>query len=74
MSNTILSGAMRQAEQKAAKSLDGELQHAGETFHLRFSHSEWIYRVTDSSGNFVVNLNVKGLSKAKAALKSWLAS
>lgn len=70
----IYSAAMKMAEQKAVSSADGELEYSGEMYKLEFNHAHWHYKVTDGAGNFIVNLNIKGLSKAKSELKKWLSS
>lgn len=64
--------ALDSARNAARKSKDGLLCINGETYSLTFNMKYWHYEVTDSNGSFVVNLNVKGLTKAKAELRIWL--
>lgn len=74
MDTKFYNNAMKIAEQKAASSTNGELKHDGETYKLEFDRTNWYYKVTDDKGSFVVNLSVKGLSKAKSELRKWLSS
>ena len=75
MNNTkFYNNAMKIAEQKAASSTDGELKYDGESYKLEFDRTHWHYKVTDEDGELIINLNVKGLSKAKSELKKWLSS
>ena len=64
--------ALDSARNAASKSKDGVLCINGETYFLTFIMKHWHYEVTDNNGLFVVNLNVKGLTKAKAELRTWL--
>lgn len=64
--------ALASAKVAANKSKDGSVVINGETYFLTFIMKHWHYEVTDSNGLFVVNFNVKGLTKAKAELRTWL--
>ena len=64
--------ALNIARSAANKSKDGDVCINGQTYFLTFITSHWHYEVTDSNGQFVINLNVKGLTKAKAELRQWL--
>jgi hypothetical protein len=44
----------------------------GEKYSMVYKDSAW--QVTDSDGDYVVNLNVRAASKAKKELKLWLNS
>lgn len=66
--------ALEQARKAASKAKNGRVKIEGQEYLLSFSPSHWHYAVTDSQGNFVVNLNVKTLAKAKSDLRAWLQS
>lgn len=73
--NESVYGSIEDKARKAAlASKDGSLKHDGEEYFLKFNQKEWVYNVTDSEGDNIVNLNVKGLAKAKKELITWLTS
>lgn len=66
--------AYNAAEKKALSSNNGELEYSGEIYKFTFYHNGWYYKIEDQEGNFIVNLNVKGLNKAKKEFIKWLQS
>lgn len=64
--------ALTSARSSAAKAKDGKVKISGIEYKLTFSHTHWHYTVT-CGDDFIVNLNVKSLAKAKSELKAWLA-
>ena len=66
--------ALQRARGQAAKAKDGTVVIAGEEYSLAFDRNQWFYKVTDSKGEFVVNLNERTLPKAKKYLAHWLSS
>ena len=46
----------------------------GRRYTLAFNSTEWVYRVTDDAGEWVVNINSKSATAAKRFLADWLAN
>lgn len=69
--NKMLDNALKLAQKKAANSRDGELRYKGKVYTLKFNQRDWTYRV-EEDGEFLLNFNVRGLTKAKSELKKWL--
>lgn len=72
LNDSIYGNIEDKARKAALASKDGSVKHDGKEYFLKFNQREWVYYVTDSEGDNVVNLNVKGLSKAKKELLTWL--
>lgn len=56
----------------AANAKNGTLKLNGQTYTFTFT-SEWIYEVTDESGEVVTRFNTKKLTVARQWLKEWFA-
>lgn len=56
----------------AANAKNGTLKLNGQTYTFTFT-SEWIYEVTDESGEVVTRFNTKKLTQARQWLKEWFA-
>lgn len=64
----------RQAAKAAANAKNGAVTIGAQTYALTFDAREWVYAVTDESGEPVVRFNTKTLANAKRMLREWLAS
>ena len=56
----------------AANAKNGTLKLNGQTYTFTFT-AEWIYEVTDESGEVVTRFNTKKLTVARQWLKEWFA-
>lgn len=56
----------------AANAKNGTLKLNGQTYTFTFT-SEWIYEVTDESGEVVTRFNTKKITVARRWLKEWFA-
>ena len=68
----LYSGAYAKAQKAALSAKDGSLKFGNDVYDFKFDKNEWVYKVTDRNGNYVVNINEKSLSKAKSFLKDYL--
>lgn len=68
----LYSGAYAKAQKAALSAKDGSLKFGNDVYDFKFDKNEWVYKVTDRNGNYVVNVNEKSLSKAKSFLKDYL--
>ena len=62
-----------QARALALKAKPGFMKFNGKTYTFEFSHSEWHYKVYEDMV-FMLNVNVKTLSKAKQFIKDFLSN
>lgn len=68
-----LNKCLNQASKLADKAVDrSSVTIDGEVYTFTFSPSEWVYKVTDEEGNFIVNFNTKKITQAKKWLKDHL--
>lgn len=68
----MYSEAYVKAQKMALAAKDGLLKLGNDIYDFKFDKNEWVYKVTDRNGNYVVNINEKSLSKAKSFLKDYL--
>ena len=61
-----------QSRALAANAKNGTLKLNGQTYTFTFT-SEWVYEVTDESGEVVTRFNTKKLTVARQWLKEWFA-
>jgi hypothetical protein len=66
--NKCLDQATKQAE-KAIQ--EDQVEIDGQVYNLKFNPNEWIYKVTDADGDFVVSFNTKKITQAKKWLKEY---
>lgn len=64
----------RQAANAAANAKNGAVTIGTHTYALTFDAREWVYVVTDESGETAVRFNTKTLANAKRMLREWLAA
>ena len=60
------------AAKRATNAKNGTLKHGGETYVLTFCHRDWIYRVKNQAGEYVVNINTKSIRAAQKFLRHFL--
>jgi len=60
-----------QAATMAANAKNGALTHNGERYTLTFT-PEWVYEVTDSTGEVLTRFNTKKLTVARQWLREYL--
>jgi hypothetical protein len=64
---------LEQARKKALNAKKNTiLKHNDEVYNLDFDSKHWFYSVTDSKGNWIVNLNTKSATEAKKWLLNWI--
>lgn len=66
--------ALASARLAASRAKDGDVRIGGTLYRLTYNKEHWHYVVMDSQNRFIVNLNVKTLTRAKSELRTWLAS
>lgn len=64
----------RQAAKAAATAKNGEATINGQIYTFTFNPREWVYAVTDTTGETVARFNTKTLTNAKRMLREWLAN
>ena len=70
---TLLDNAYNQAHKQASLAKPWILKHDGKTYTGVFNHKEWVYDVFED-GFFMMKINMKQASKAKAFLSKYLVS
>jgi len=75
LSEKLYSKALEQAR-KQAQAAKKSLVHTvnGKKYNLQFDSSQWFYEVTDSEGNWILNINSKKPVEAKKFLNYWLSN
>ena len=72
---SIISEALiNQSAKLATSAKDGTLKLDGRTYALTFDHAQWVYIVTDQSGEVVARFNTKKLTQARQWLRDWFAN
>lgn len=64
----------RQAAKAAATAKNGEATINGQVYTFTFDSREWVYVVTNATGETVARFNTKTLTNAKRMLREWLAN
>ena len=70
----LLSEKLLEQARKKAQLAKKSFKHTvnNEQYSLDFYSKGWFYCVTDSQGNWIVNLNTKKASEAKQWLTNWV--
>ena len=62
---------LNQAQKMAANAKDGSMAVDGKVYNFSFDSIAWVYNVSED-GEYLMRVNMKSLSKAKAFVKEWL--
>ena len=65
---------INQSVKLATSAKDGTLKLDGQIYALTFDHAQWVYIVTDQSGEVVARFNTKKLTQARQWLREWFAN